>query len=149
MTTVKLILRLLWLPIALALSLAVAVFIIVTLGQERLTRWLHTTDGGALTSNVDVFKLLDVFRLGIERLMSINTIGLFVPLLLVMVIGEVVRIRSVLYYVAGFGFALASMPFLVRFGRESVWPPTEVWQVAATAGFAAGAMYWAIAGRHA
>jgi hypothetical protein len=148
-TTVKLILRVIWLPVALALSLSVAVFVIVTLGQERLVRWLHTANGGALTSDVDVFKLFDMISWGLERLFTINAAGLFVPLLLVVVIGEVIRIRSVLYYIAGFGFALASMPFLVRFGQALAWPPAEVWQVSATAGFAAGALYWAIAGRSA
>jgi hypothetical protein len=67
------------------------------------------------------------------------------------VIGEVARIRSIAYYVVGGGIALAAIPLLARYGQGGTIasPDAIVWQVFATAGFAAGFVYWLIAGRNA
>jgi hypothetical protein len=82
----------------------------------------------------------------------ILTTGLtIIPALLVVFVGEVARIRSALYYVAGGGAALAAIPLLARVGQSGgvVLPEQIVWQVFATAGFAGGFIYWLIAGRNA
>ena len=67
------------------------------------------------------------------------------------IVGEIARIRSLVYYVAGGGVALAAIPLLARSasGAPSPRPSTLVWQVFATAGFAGGFVYWLIAGRNA
>jgi hypothetical protein len=73
-----------------------------------------------------------------------------IPALVVVILGEVARIRSLIYYVVGGGAALAAMPLLARLGEASLGVPGGVlWQVFATAGFAAGFVYWLIAGRNA
>jgi len=75
----------------------------------------------------------------------------FLPALLIVAVGEISRIRSVLYYVLGGGVALALMPVLSRLGgAESAGTmPARVWTVMATAGFAGGLVYWLVAGRNA
>jgi hypothetical protein len=74
-----------------------------------------------------------------------------IPALLVVIVGEIARIRSAIYYVAAGGLALAAMPMLARMTESGnvVVPETTVWQVFATAGFAGGFVYWLIAGRNA
>jgi len=74
-----------------------------------------------------------------------------IPTLLVIFTGEIARIRSLVYYVAGGGLALAAVPLLARTQQSGgfVMPEHAVWQVFATAGFAGGFVYWLIAGRNA
>jgi hypothetical protein len=69
----------------------------------------------------------------------------------VVFVGEIARIRSALYYVAGGGAALAAIPLLARIGQSGSFALADqiVWQVFATAGFAGGFVYWLIAGRNA
>jgi hypothetical protein len=74
-----------------------------------------------------------------------------VPAILVVIVGEVARVRSALYYVAAGGAALAIVPFLTRLEQPAtaLALAPAVWQVLATAGFAGGFVYWLIAGRNA
>ena len=73
------------------------------------------------------------------------------PALLVIFVGEIARIRSAVFYVAGGGAALAAVPLLARVQQSGtlVLPEHAVWQVFATAGFVGGFVYWLIAGRNA
>ena len=73
------------------------------------------------------------------------------PALLLVIIGEVARIRGALYYVIGGGAALAVVPLLARLGQPArvLELSPVVWQVLATAGFAGGFVYWLLAGRRA
>ena len=67
--------------------------------------------------------------------MSVQTL---LPALLLVIIGEVARIRGAFYYVIGGGAALAVVPLLTRIGHPSgiLELSPAVWQVLATAGFA-------------
>jgi hypothetical protein len=70
------------------------------------------------------------------------------PAVLAIIIGEVLKIRSLLYYVAAGGAAAAIMPFLPA--NELTQPLSAQYiAILATAGFAAGLVYWVIAGRNA
>ena len=134
-----------WVPIAFVLSGLVAALVVLTLGLERLTGAAHARDGD-MAAIVTVLELL--------RHAHLLASGLtLIPAILVVVIGEVVRIRSALYYVVGGGLAMAALPLLARYGSSgsagAVVAPTLVWQVFATAGFAAGGLYWGLAGRKA
>jgi hypothetical protein len=73
------------------------------------------------------------------------------PALAVVLIGEVGRIRSVLYYIGGGGAASALFPLLAYLGPSPADEPTTpaVLQVLATAGFVGGFVYWLLAGRRA
>lgn len=149
MTTVKLIGRLIWVPIACVLALVAAIVVLVTLGQERLVHWLHNRPGG----DDDVRATLELTRELLAFAVSIASGATLLPALVLVIVGEVARIRSGLYYVIGGGAALAAIPFLARWsgpgGSQLAAPPAVVWQVFATAGFAAGLVYWLLAGRRA
>jgi hypothetical protein len=76
------------------------------------------------------------------------------PALAAVILGEVLRIRSVLYYVATGGIAAVIVP--ASAGLMALTPvgaaPGAIapgLPIFATAGFAAGFMYWLIAGRRA
>ena len=125
------------------LATMAAGFVLFTLGLERVTGELHRlgSDGDTVTAS------LSMLDQGLALVASVSII----PALLVIFVGEIVRIRSVIYYVAGGGAALAAVPLLARVQQSGAFamPEHTVWQVSATAGFAAGLVYWLIAGRNA
>jgi hypothetical protein len=130
-------------PFALLLATAAALFVLVTLGLERVTAYLHVNPVG----NEDVETVFAMLNQGFVLLAGMT----IVPALLVVIVGEVARIRALAYYVVGGGIALAAAPLLARLGQTGAIASSEalVWQVFATAGFAAGFVYWLIAGRNA
>ncbi len=72
------------------------------------------------------------------------------PALVVIIGGEVARIRSLLYYVVGAGVAAAAMPLIAM--QPTPGPAAysaPYFSILATAGFAGGLVYWLIAGRRA
>jgi len=128
---------------AFLLATLAAIFVVLTLGLERVTGELHrlAPDGDFVSTS---FSLMDQ---GLALLAGLSII----PALLVIFVGEIVRIRSLVYYVAGGGAALAAVPLLARMQQSGAFamPEQTVWQVFATAGFAGGFVYWLIAGRNA
>ena len=130
--------------IALALFCAAIAtfFVFVTLGLERVTGALHVAQPDDAVQSM--------FELANQGFLLVTGLTI-IPVLLIVVIGEVARIRSFLYYVAGGGAALLAIPLLSQMpqtGRIMVAEPV-VWQVFATAGFAGGFVYWLLAGRNA
>lgn len=136
--------RLILLPIAFLISVAVTGYILVTLGLEHITQAMH---GRGEDGTDAAATFIDIFWQGSLLLSGLSLL----PALAVIIIGEVARIRSWLYYMIGGGLALASVPLLARVGHiddlANISP--IVWQVFATAGFAGGLVYWLIAGRRA
>jgi len=135
--------RIVLLPIAFVVAAAVTLFVIFSLGQERAVQAMT----GRGPEEVPIGAVVDLVGLAI-RLASVHTL---VPALLLVIVGEVARIRSAIYYVVGGGVALAVVPLLTRLGQPmSVLELSPVvWQVLATAGFAGGFVYWLLAGRRA
>jgi hypothetical protein len=135
--------RLILIPIAFLLSAAAAIAVAVTLGLEKITHAMHGTPEGIET--LDAYTNL-LFK-GWDLLAGLSIL----PALAFIIVGEVAKIRSWLYYMIGGGLALASVPLLARFGDASTAtaPPAALWQVLATAGFVGGLVYWLIAGRRA
>jgi hypothetical protein len=136
--------RLIVVPLAFVLAAAAALFVLFSLGLERATQAVHTRASDEADT---VFALLQLVREGV-----LLTSGLSIlPALVVVIFGEVGRIRSALYYIVGGGAALAAVPLLARIGEPAdlVLPAPVVWQVFATAGFAGGFIYWLVAGRNA
>jgi hypothetical protein len=73
------------------------------------------------------------------------------PAVVAIVLGELARIRSLLYYVLAGGAAAALMP-LIAAPYEAASNTTYAapyFAIMATAGFAAGLVYWLVAGRNA
>jgi hypothetical protein len=135
--------RIVWVPIACLISGLFAGFILFTLGMERVTVAMHNERGDFQTLEA-LIGLLD----GGLLLASGLTL---IPAIAIVIIGEVARIRSSVYYIVGGGLALVAIPMLARFDQFSTFtlPDTAVWQVFATAGFAGGLAYWLLAGKRA
>lgn len=135
--------RLILIPIAFILAACAAAAVVVSLGLEHFTQAMHGSGPGeeTLSRTFDIIQQVGALTSGLS----------IVPALAVIVIGEVGRIRSWLYYMFGGGLSLACVPFLARMGQAEAiaMPASTVWQVLATAGFAGGVVYWLIAGRNA
>lgn len=73
------------------------------------------------------------------------------PAIAAVVIGEVARINSILYYVLAGGVAAALMPLIASMPEAGDGPTysAQYFAIIATAGFAGGFVYWLIAGRNA
>ncbi len=133
-------LRLVWVPIVFVLAAMASLTVLLTLGLERITHYVHGQDIAS-----DPLPLIVAFLDQAGALMAGLTI---VPALAVVLVGEIARIRSFLYYVAGGGLALAAVPLLAQ-AMTATAAPGGLWQVFATAGFAGGFVYWLLAGRSA
>ena len=135
--------RLILIPIATLLAAMAALAVLVTLGLERFT---HATYGRELDPE-NLSKIVDWVMTGLQW----ASVMAVLPALAVVLIGEVARIRSWLYYVIGGGVALASIPLFTALnqGVVAAVPLAALWQVLATAGFAGGFVYWLVAGRNA
>jgi hypothetical protein len=137
--------RFLMVPLGFILGMAAAIAVLLTLGLEVTTQTLARQAGDA-----DRIEVLIDLGLGLLRVFAAATI---LPALLVVIVGEVARIRSVLYYVLGGGLALAMFPVLARIGTTLPGAdgnvPLRAWAVLSTAGFAGGLVYWLVAGRRA
>jgi hypothetical protein len=134
--------RLLLVPLGFLFAALAAAFVLVTLGQERLVLALR----GQSISETGIDAMFDLLRV-VMALLSVKTL---VPAILLVIVGEVARIRNYAFYIVGGGLALVAVPVLARLGQDSAPGLAPViWQVFATAGFAAGFVYWLIAGRRA
>jgi hypothetical protein len=136
--------RILWIPFAMLASALTTVAVIVVLGQERIVQAM----AGREPDQIVVSAAFDIFGL-LLALMSVQTL---LPPLLLVIVGEVARLRSALYYMVGGGIAIAIIPLLARLAdpmQFMVGLSPVVWQVLATAGFAGGLVYWLLAGRNA
>lgn len=127
---------------AVLVSLMITAAVLLTLGLERVTQAMQGRDVIVMDGAAD----------GVFALMRLTSAFTILPALALVIVGEVARIRSVLYYVIGGGAAMAAIPLLARFGPASAASGGSsllVWQVFATAGFAGGLAYWVLAGRRA
>ena len=71
------------------------------------------------------------------------------PGLIAVIAGEILRIRSVLYYTAAGGAALAVIPILARSAESASTSMSSYMSLFAAAGFIGGFTYWALAGARA
>jgi hypothetical protein len=135
--------RIVLVAIGFVLAAVMATLVIGTLGLERFTQEMSRQ--GRADGMIELIWAIATNAGALSKLSAASTI---VPSLIAVVIGEVARIRSALYYILAGGLALAAIPFLIAVGQVTA-PPAAVWQVLATAGFAGGFIYWLIAGRSA
>jgi hypothetical protein len=133
--------RLILVPIAFLLGAGTAALVAVFLGLQKITVAMTGRDGGAET----VAAYWDIAIQG-SALLAVLTL---LPALAIVIVGEVARIRSWLYYMLGGGLSLGLLPLLsqAQMPDLTAMPPAALWQVLATAGFAGGLVYWVIAGR--
>lgn len=137
----RLIGRLIVVPIGFILAGITAAIVLVAIAQEKLSVALRMVSGEQVLGYLEPLLKLFVALFSVQALL--------LPLLLV-VAGEVARIRHMAYYVVGAGAAFALIPVMARLGAEDgIASLTSIWPVFATAGFAGGFVYWLIAGRNA
>lgn len=136
--------RMIVVPFSFLIAALFTAFVLVTLGMERATQAVY---GKNLDETDSFFAIIDLVGQGVVLASGVTLL----PAIAVVLIGEISRIRSAVYYILGGGAALVSVPLLVRFGQsgDMVLPNPVVWQVFATAGFAGGFIYWLMAGRRA
>jgi hypothetical protein len=82
---------------------------------------------------------------------TVGPVLTLLPAIVAIVVGELARIRSVLYYVIAGGIAAAIMPLIAQpqdAAQHGAYA-TPYFTIMATAGFAAGLIYWLFAGRRA
>jgi hypothetical protein len=87
----------------------------------------------------------------VSFLFTVAPVLTLAPAVVAVVVGELARIRSLLYYVLAGGAAAAAMP-LIAAPYEAAQNTTynaPYFSIMATAGFAAGLIYWLFAGRRA
>jgi len=136
--------RILWLPFAMLAAALTTVAVIVVLGQERIVQAM----AGREPDQLVVSAAFDI----IGMLMALASVQTLLPPVMLVIVGEVARLRSALYYVGGGGISIAVIPLLARLAdpmQFMVGLSPVVWQVLATAGFAGGLVYWLLAGRNA
>lgn len=136
--------RILWIPFAMLAAALSTVAVIVVLGQERIVQAM----AGREPDQVVVSAAFDILGL----LVALTSVQTLLPPLLLVIVGEVARLRSALYYVVGGGLSIAVIPLVARLAdpmQFMVGLSPVVWQVLATAGFAGGLVYWVLAGRNA
>ena len=133
--------RIILLPIAFVLAAMATLFVVFYVGQGPVVQAISTRRPDELP----VEAILDMVGMAL-RFATVHTL---VPALLLVIVGEVARIRSAVYYIVGGGVALAVVPLLTRMGQPTtaVELSPVVWQVLATAGFAGGFVYWLLGGR--
>ena len=134
--------RLIVIPFAALMAALVTAIVIVMLGQERVIQGL----GGQDISIDGVLGIGDVFIRIAVATFSVQTL---LPILLLIVVGEIGHINSPIYYVIGSGVAIAIIPLIARLGQTGIADASSLWQLFATGGFVGGFVYWLLAGRRA
>lgn len=133
--------RLILVPVAFLIAAGVSVLVALTLGLEKISAAVSGHEGG--TDTVEAY-----WQIAMQG--GLLLAGLTVlPALVLVIVGEVARIRSWLYYMIGGGMAVGLLPVAALAGAPdlSAMPPAALWQVLATAGFTGGLVYWVLAGR--
>ena len=134
--------RLIMVPLAFLLAMLAASAVLLSLGLERVTVAMTSNDGAEAVGTVfGVLKYGWVLSSGVTLL----------PACLIVLAGEITRVRSALYYIVGGGLSLVAIPLLARLDPSAANTGASVisWQLFATAGFVGGFVYWLIAGRRA
>jgi hypothetical protein len=135
--------RLVLVPLGFVLASLLTMVILFTLGMEKLTHTIYRRD-------VVIDDWVKTINLAQDTVQLFSTFTI-VPAILLVIVGEVARIRSSVYYIVGGGAVLAAWPLMNRFGAIGQDPSklADLWTVFATAGFAGGFIYWLVAGRRA
>ena len=96
--------RIILLPIAFVLAAVATLFVVFSLGQERVVQAISARS----PDEVPIDRILDIVGMALR----FATVYTLVPALLLVIVGEAARIRSAVYYIVGGGVALAVVPLL-------------------------------------
>ncbi len=140
--------RVVWVVIAFALASAVALAVLYSLGAM----WVGDELRAAAPPHDPILSHGGATIFGIVLFAGTVTPALTaLPALIGVVVGEVMRVRSWIYYVLAGGAALAAIPVLAgpaSTGLPEI-PAGEYMTIFAAAGFAGGFIYWLLAGARA
>jgi hypothetical protein len=145
------ILRIIAVLFAFALATVTALVVLFAIGADWAARELaaHSTQPATPNSPPEEFFLHGIGFFAFFATVA-PTLSLL-PGLVAAIVGEVAKIRSALYYILAGGLALIVMPlaFILQNAPETAKPSVQYLSIYATAGFAAGLVYWLVAGRKA
>lgn len=142
----RIVLRMVWVVTAYFIAAAAALAVLFTLGAV----WA----GDELRAAAPHDPLLKEGAPVFGAVLFAGTVGpalTGLPALIVVVVGEVLKIRSWMYYVPAGGAALAVIPILAapRAADMAQVAASHSMTIFATAGFAGGFIYWLLAGARA
>lgn len=141
----KTLLRWIWVLIAFLISSMVALTVLFALGIFWLGDEIREA---APPGDVFIWHSADVFA-AVFFTAAVGPALNALPGLLAVVGGEIFRIRSVIYYTAAGGVALAVIPLLARAADAASSPVPAYLSLFAAAGIIGGFCYWALAGARA
>jgi hypothetical protein len=138
--------RMIWVMIAFAIAALAALAVLFALGAI----WAGEELRAAAPHDPLVRQGAPIFGM----VLFAGTVGpalTALPALIAAVAGEVLRIRSWLYYVLAGGLSLAAIPILAAADRSQLPAviASHTMTIFATAGFAGGLLYWLLAGARA
>lgn len=140
----KTFLRWVWVMIAFFLACAIALIVLFTLGIF----WLGDEFREAAPGDVFIWETADIFA-AVFFTTAVAPALTALPALVAVVVGELFRIRSFIYYTLAGGAALAAIPLLAKGAEASANPAPGYMTIFAAAGFVGGFCYWAFAGARA
>lgn len=137
------ILRVLWVVVSFFFAAGIALAMLLLLGALWVGDELRKAapDDPVMQQGGEFFGLV-MFTAAVAPTLTV------LPALIAVVIGEILRFRSWMYYVLAGGLSLLAVPLLVGTPDEmATLPPAQATAIFATAGFTGGFIYWLIAGR--
>lgn len=140
----KTVLRWVWVMIAFLIACMIAVTVLFTLGIF----WLGDEFREAAPGDVFIWETAEIFA-AVFFTTAVAPALTALPALVAVIVGEIFRLRSMLYYTLAGGAALAIIPLLARGAEASSNPAPGYMTIFAAAGFIGGFCYWALAGARA
>jgi hypothetical protein len=143
----KTVFRMIWVAIALMLAVAAALAVLFALGSM----WVGDELRAAAPND-------PMLQYGTDRIFGIVLfVGTVTPALTILpalaavIAGEVLRIRTWMYYVLAGGVSLVAIPLLASPRAENIQslPASPYMSIFAAAGFVGGFVYWLLAGARA
>lgn len=132
--------------ISFALAVALALIVLLVLGSLATGSDLRN----GYQPDADIAPVVDLLSMvfgGASFIMFVTPTLTILPALVAVIVGEVVEVRSLLYYLVAGGLSMAALPLLSA-PVDSRFDPHYL-AIFATAGFAGGLAYWLLAGRKA
>lgn len=138
------ILRWLWIVFAFMISSMIALAVLFGLGIF----WLGDEIRAGAQGDAFIWYGADVFA-AFFFTVAVGPALTGLPGLIAVIVGEVMAIRSALYYTLAGGAALAVIPIFARAAENASAPVSSYMTLFAAAGFVGGFAYWALAGARA
>ncbi len=135
-----------WLWVVIAFGIAASIALVVLFGMGIF--WLGDEIRVGAEGDDFIWASAEVFA-AIFFTAAVAPILTALPGLLGVIAGEVMRIRSALYYMLAGGASLAVIPILARSAENASAPVSGYMSLFAAAGFIGGFAYWALAGARA